>query len=358
MSTWSERLVRRKSQSSEAQTQKGVKNLKHVSGTGLAEISPVQPNIVESVVATGSEFQKRLLNNPMDHLNKNPQEFAQSCQYLYENFGSDFRFSVLLLIDDPLHFDATRSLRVGQSRVQAKQFFGQAKPIKIDVSPGALYSLEIQVIGAQVSELIKDELPGLSLASVVSSRSLVQAETVKNLAGVCSGEMIQDLQDLGHVATVLTVTDEISSQEDRGILSGIKTATRRNPGTVQELAHTHGLKNDSAQALGQQLVSNSTTLNPLKADQNREDVFRVHPMLTDQVVIIPLWDELRRDPVDRNRYQPNAQQIEQAATASVAIGVLATFSPRGVEQIANTVIQASNAGVDVPLRFMKGIDRQ
>lgn len=351
-SRWTEQLAQSRSASAERQSGKGARLITEAANTGLVDIDPTKPDVLGSVQRTGADFQQRLLQNPMDHLNKNPQEFATNCRKLYTQYGANFEFSVLLLVDDPLHFDARRSLRVEQSQKQARQYFGKAKPIRIDRDNQSLYTLQIQVVGARVSDLIKDDLAGMSLAASVSSRELVRGKARSGLGGECEGSQISGMSDMSHLTPVLTVADEISSGENRGILTVVSSATGRTPQTIAELAHTHGLEKKVAGSVGQILMQKSTTLNPLTESSTGEDIFVVHPHLTDQVIIIPLWDEL-----SEQGQQRESKQTAEATLASIALGVLATFGVEGVNQISTQIVESSNRGNNVPLRSMSGIHR-
>lgn len=352
MSRWTEQLAEGRSATVERQSGKGAHLITEAPNTGLVDMDPTKPDVLGSVERTGIDFQQRLLQNPMDHLNKNPQEFATNCRTLYTEYGAGFEFSVLLLVDDPLHFDARRSLRVEQSQKQARQYFGKARPIKIDRDNRSLYTLQIQVVGARVSDLIKDDLTGVSLAASVASREVVRGKARNGLGGECEGSQIAGMSDMSHLTPVLTVADEISSGENRGILSVVSSATGRTPQTIAELAHTHGLEKKVAGSVGQTLMQKSTTLNPLTESSSGEDTFVVHPHLTDQVIIIPLWDELRGQ-----SEQAGSVQKAEATLASLALGVLATFGVEGVNQISTQIVESSNRGNNVPLRNMRDIHR-
>lgn len=352
MSRWTEQLAEGRSEKVNAQTVRGAKLITRAPETGLVEMDTTKPDVLGSVESTGLDFQSRLLANPMDHLNRNPKEFAVNCRRLYTEYGRDFVFSVLLLAEDPLHFDAKRSLRVEKNQKQPRQYFGKARPIKIDSNNGSLYTLQIQVVGARVSDLVKDDLTGISLAASVASRDIVRQNAQDGLGGACAGSQIAGITDIHHLAPVLTVADEISAGEKRGILSVVASATGLTPQTIAELAHTHGLEKQVARSVGGIFLAKSTTMNPITQGINGEDTFVVHPNLTDHVVIIPLWDELRGD-----NAQLGPEQAARAMLASVALGVLATFQEEGVNQIATNIIDASNRGNTVPLQTLREIPR-
>lgn len=351
-SRWTEQLAQDRSAFAEHQSGKGARLITEAPNTGLVDMDPTKPDVLGSVERTGADFQQRLLQNPMDHLNKSPRDFANNCRTLYTQYGANFEFSVLLLVDDPLHFDARTSLRVEQSQKQARQYFGKARPIRIERDNQALYTLQIQVVGARVSDLIKDDLAGMSLAASVSSRGLVRGRAQAGLAGKCEGSQISGMSDMSHLTPVLTVADEISSGENRGILTLVSSATGKTPQTIAELAHTHGLEKKVAGAVGQTMMQKSTTLNPIAESSTGEDIFVVHPHLTDQVVIIPLWDEL-----SEQGQQREPKQVAEAALASIALGVLATFGVEGVNQISTQIVASSNRGNNVPLTSMREINR-
>jgi|GEM_PF-3078839 len=353
-SRWTEQLAEGRSRNAERQSGRGSQLLHEVKNTQLVDMDQTKPDVVGSVERTGSDFQKRLLENPMDHLNKNPRAFAETCRTLYTQYGANFEFSVLLLLDDPLHYDAKKSLRVEHSQKQARQYFGKARPVRMDKDGLSLYSLQIQVVGARVSDLIKDDLTGRSLAASVASREIVRNRTRSGLGGECEGSQITGIKDLGHLAPVLTVMDEMISGQNRGVLNAVSQASGKKPQTITELAHTHGLDKKIASFVSQKFMSQSTALNPLNESESGEDTFIVHPHLTDPVIIIPMWDELNNPQGEKNNLNANAQ--DDAILASIALGVLTTFGVEGMDRVTMQII-SSNNGNKVPLQILKEINR-
>ncbi len=354
---WTEQVAEKRAVTAENNSSQGSNLLHEAHNTGLVDMDQTKPDVTKSVVRTGQDFQQRLKENPMAHLNSTPGEFAKTCRQLYtedENAQPNRRFSVLLLVADPLHFDARRSLRVGSSEKQAQQYFGKARAIRKNLGGNQyIYTLEIQVVGARVSDLLKDNLQGLSLAASVSARDIIQTATTAGLGGACAGVIIKGISDVSHLSTVLTAADELSSGQDRGILQLVTRATGQQPISVAELAHSHGLKKPQAGLLGEQLIKRSTALNPLTESQTAEDTFIVHPQLTQEFVIIPFWDELSPS---ENKSTP-AVDLTDATLASIALGSLATFGVAGMNQITTQVIKPSNKGNHVSVSAMKQLKR-
>lgn len=352
---WTEQVAENKAKSAQIQTAKGAHLLPEAHNTGLVDIDPSAPDVTGSVIRTGSELQRRLKENPMSHVNSSPQEFASFCRSLFtENKNSEATryFSVLLLAADPLHFDARRSIRVSNSEKQAQQYFGKARPVRKNIGGNNfVYTLEVQVVGARVSDLLKDDLQGISLAASVSTRDVMKVLTTSGLSGVCAGTIIKGISDVSHLGTVLTTADELSSGKDRGILRSVSQATGRLPGTIAELAHSHGIDKPMAGALSSNFLKKSTALNPLTESETGEDTFLVHPQLTQQIVIIPFWDELSPE-----QEKPVSDDAD-AAVASIALGSLATFGVAGMDQITSRIIEPSNTGSAVPLSSMKQLKR-
>lgn len=343
--TWTESKLTHRANRVEQIAQLGSHLLKGVHNTGLVDLDPKKPDVIACVERTGSRFQERLLNNPMDHINRSPQDFVQTCRDLYtqdEQGNPTSSFSVLLLAEDPLHFDASRSLRVGQSTKQPQQFFGEATVVRRKAGEGRfVYTLKIRVIGARVNQLLRDDLQGLSLASAVTSRKTIREVATSNFQAGCSGSNIKGISDFAHLGTVLPTLDELNSGRNSGIVRSVTQATGKQPHTIADLAHIHGLKDQAATGLGKDLVNSSTALNFLQNDPRAEDIFIVDPRLTQQVVIIPFWDELR---------DFETEQIDESSVvlASVALGALTTFGESGMDQIA-LAVESSNRGNKVPL---------
>lgn len=353
---WTEQIVEERAASANRNTQRGAEFLPQASNTGLVDIDPSKPDVVTAVVRTGQEFQQVLRENPMQHVNTTPKEFATFCRHNYREDAAghpNTTFSVILLVADPLHFNAARSIRVAHSEKQPQQYFGTARVIRYPVRDNQfLYTLQIRVVGARVSDLLKNDLYGLSLAASVSARKIIQHATTEGLAGACAGSVIQGISDITHLGTVLTVADELSSRQDQGILHSITQATGQQPTTIAELAHSHGLQQMQAGTLGSQLVTKSTALNPLSQSEHGADTFVVHPQLTQQVVIIPFWDEL-----SPNRVVETKVDSALAVLASITLGTLATFGEQGVDQIATQFVVPSNTGRSVPLANMRTLQR-
>ena len=354
---WTEQVAENRAQSAKNRSLLGSRLLGEAHNTGLVDIDPAKPDVAGSVIRTGQEFQRKLKENPMQHINTTPREFAQTCRELYtedENGMPNRSFSVLLLVANPLHFDARRSLRVGNSEKQAQQYFGKARPVRKNVGgDNYIYTLEVQVVGAKVSDLLQDTIQGLSLAASVSSREVIQSVATAGLGGACAGAIIRGMSDISHLGTVLTAADEISSGQDRGIVRLVSKATGAQPRTVAELAHSHGVEKPQATQLGKQLITKSTALNPLTVSQTGDDIFLVHPQLTQEVVIIPFWEELRPAGTGTDAVTDTAD----IALASIALGSLATFGVEGMNQIATQVVEPSNKGNAVPLSAMRMLKR-
>lgn len=351
---WTEKHVEGRAKLVVFEARKGADNLPAIHNTDLLKMDSSDegetPDPLASVESTGLSFQERIKATSMDHLNKNPKHFQSILRGLYredETGTPTTKFKVILLATDPLKFKPSVDLRAENAPKQHQQFLGEATVVKKTRVKGstveAIYTLRIQIIGAQVSELLKNDIQGLSLATAVASRETVFQKTVDGLTGGCTGSTVKNVGDINHVATVLTAADEISSGTDRGILRSVQGTSRSAIRTVSDLAHQHNLDSGGATNVGATVLRESTALNPLTSATRSEDVFIVNPNLTQPVAIIPLNPEVAHD-------------AEQAVLASVALGVLRTFGTKGTEELAQ-VVKKSNDDDQVAIHQLRVVRR-